>query len=120
MAVPIVQVGRSLIVTVPEALHDTAAVNLQGDILAAIKKTNASGVLIDVTALDVVDSFMGRLLVDTAAMARLLGARTALVGLQPEVAMTIVDLGLELPGLYTALDLEGGLQLLQHLDTERG
>jgi rsbT antagonist protein RsbS len=109
MDTSIIRIGDVLIVTLQEALHDTKAVQLQDDISEALSRTGASGLLIDVTVLDLVDSFMGRLLNGIAAIARLMGARTIISGIQPQVAITLVELGLRLQGVETVLDVEQGL-----------
>lgn len=110
--VPIVRLGDTLVVPVQQALHDRAALALQDDITNALSRTAAGGLLLDVSVIDIVDSFMGRMINDIAAMARLMGARTVLVGIQPAVAITLVELGMNLRGVLTALDVEQGLQLL--------
>jgi rsbT antagonist protein RsbS len=112
-AIPILKIEDFLIVTVQTELHDRHAVGLQIDILRELTRSHARGVLIDVTALDVVDSFLGRLIGETATMAQLMGARTCLVGLQPAVAITLVELGLDLVGVHTALNMEKGLAWLR-------
>jgi rsbT antagonist protein RsbS len=104
--------GNVLIVSIQQALHDRLALTLQDDITTALSRTGADGLLIDVSVIDIVDSFMGRMLNDIAAMALLMGARTALVGIQPAVAITLTELGLELRGIVTALDVEQGLARL--------
>ena len=109
----IIKVGQSLIVTVPEDLSDTEAMELQEAISARIETMNASGVLLDLASLETVDSFLGRLLGDIAMGARLLGAETVVAGMQPSVAITLVELGLELKGIRAALDAEQGLHYLQ-------
>jgi rsbT antagonist protein RsbS len=111
--VPIFRLGAILIVSVQQALHDRLALSLQDDITNALSRTGAEGLLIDVSVIDIVDSFMGRMLNDIAAMALLMGARTALVGIQPAVAITLTELGMELRGIVTALDVEQGLARLQ-------
>jgi rsbT antagonist protein RsbS len=111
--VPIIKVGSILIVTVIEELYDHDALVLQEDLNAALERTGAAGVLLDVSALETVDSFLGRLLNEIAMGARLLGARTVISGIQPAVAVTLVELGLELRGVRTALDTEKGLALLR-------
>lgn len=110
--VPIFRLGDTLVVAVQEALHDRLALALQEDITAALGRTGAAALLIDVSVIDVVDSFMGRMINDIAAMAQLMGARTALVGIQPAVAVTLTELGLELRGVVTALNVEQGLARL--------
>lgn len=111
--IPILKIEDILIVTVQTELHDRSAAGLQTDILRELARTRAKGVLIDVTALDMVDSFLGRLIGETATMARMMGARTCLVGLQPAVAITLVELGLDLVGVHTALNMEKGLAWLR-------
>lgn len=113
-AIPILKIEDFLIVTVQTELHNQHAVNLQEDILHELARTRAKGVLIDVTALDVVDSFLGRMIGETASMARMMGAKTCVVGLQPAVAITLVELGLELAGVHTALNMEKGLAWLRN------
>lgn len=113
--VPIIKLGASLIVTVQEALHDRAAMELQDDITTAIEHTGARGLLIDVSVLDVVDSFMGRMLGNIGTMASLMGAVTVIAGIQPAVAVTLTELGLELRGIHTVLNVEKGLALVQKL-----
>lgn len=110
--VPIFRLGNVLIVSIQQALHDRLALTLQDDITTALSHSGADGLLIDVSVIDIVDSFLGRMLNDIAAMALLMGARTALVGIQPAVAITLTELGLELRGIVTALDVEQGLARL--------
>lgn len=111
--IPILKIEDFLIVSVQTELHDRLAENLQYDIVSELGRTGARGVLIDVTALDIVDSFLGRLIGDTASMTRIMGAKTVLVGLQPAVAITLVELGFELAGVHTALNLERGMEWLR-------
>ena len=111
--VPIFRLGTTLIVAIQEALHDRLAMALQDDITIALSRTSAEGLLIDVSVIDIVDSFMGRMLNDIAAMAFLMGSRTALVGIQPAVAITLTELGMELRGIVTALNVEQGLARLE-------
>ncbi len=111
--VPILSIEGFLLVSVQMELHDEVAVGLRNEIMEQLARTNARGVLIDVTALDVVDSFLGRLIGDTANMTRVMGAQTVLVGLQPAVAITLVELGIELRGVHTALNVEKGLEWLR-------
>ena len=113
--VPIVRVGNTLIATVMEDLHDRDAMQLQEDIGAALEKTGARGVLLDISIVELIDSFLGRLLNDVAAGTRLLGAQAVIVGMQPQVAMTLVELGLELKGVRSALNADKGMALLQRL-----
>ncbi|HYN89733.1 MAG TPA: STAS domain-containing protein [Ardenticatenaceae bacterium] len=110
---PIIRIGDVLIVTALEAIDDTAAVELQERIGEQIEQTGARALIIDITILDVVDSFLGRMLNDIAMMARLMGAATVVVGIQPAVAITLVELGLELKGIRTALNVEQALRLVQ-------
>jgi rsbT antagonist protein RsbS len=111
--VPIIKVGQILIVTITEELYDRDAMVLQEDLNATLERTSAGGVLLDLSAVDTVDSFLGRLLNEIALGARLLGAQTVVAGIQPAVAMTLVELGLDLRGVSTALDSEKGLSLLR-------
>ena len=110
--IPILKIGRLLLVTIQVDMHDRLAMTLQDDLTARIVKDRAKGVLIDISALDIVDSFIGRMISNTAAMAKILDARTVLVGMQPAVAITLVELGLTLEGVRTALNIERGLALL--------
>jgi rsbT antagonist protein RsbS len=118
--IPILKLGESLLVTVQVELHDQLALTLQDDLTQAIAKHRARGVLIDISALDVVDSFIGRTLAHIAAMASVLDAATVLVGMQPAVAITLVELGLSLPGIRTALNVDKGIALLDTLMQEGG
>jgi len=111
--IPILKLGRLLLVTIQVDMHDRLAMQLQDDLTARIVKDRATGVLIDISALDIVDSFIGRMISHTAAMAKILDARTVLVGMQPAVAITLVELGLTLEGVATALNIERGLALLE-------
>ena len=113
--VPIVRLGETLIATVQEELRDGDALALQEELGMALERTGARGVLLDLSAVETVDSFLGRVLNDTAAELRLLGAVTVIVGLQPAVAVTLVELGLELSGVRTALNPEKGMRLLGRL-----
>jgi len=108
----LIKVGPTLIVTIPEDIGDEEAVALQENINEQIERTNASGLLVDITALETVDSFLGRLLNDIAVGGRLLGAETVVAGMRPAVAMTLIELGLQLKGVRTALDSERGLAML--------
>ncbi|ACL23660.1 MAG: anti-sigma factor antagonist [Chloroflexus sp.] len=118
LRIPILKIGDILIASIQVALHDASAVQFKDDLLQKIHDTRARGVIIDLTALDVVDSFIGRLIADIAAMAGLMGARVVLTGLQPAVAITLVELGLELPRVLTALNLEKGLAMMQRMTAE--
>jgi rsbT antagonist protein RsbS len=111
--VPIIQVDDVLIAAVQADLNDQDAVRLQDELTEALMQSNALGVLIDLTQVDLVDSFLGRLVNDVAVGARLLGARTVVVGIQPAVAITLVELGLELQGVHTALTAQKGLAYLR-------
>lgn len=113
--VPIVQVGAVLIATVLEDLHDRDALALQTELSERLERSGARGVLLDLSVVEIVDSFLGRLINDIAATARLLGAHTVVVGMQPAVAITLVELGLELPGVRTALNAERGRAILRRL-----
>lgn len=111
--IPILRIGRLLLVTIQVDMHDQLAMTLQNDLTERIVQDHATGVLIDISALDVVDSFIGRMISNTAAMARVLDADTVVVGMQPAVAITLVELGLSLAGVHTALNVERGMALLQ-------
>src|SRR4051812_2927694 len=110
--IPILKMGHLLLVTIQVDLHDRMALALQDDLTRRIVKARSRGVLIDISGLELVDSFIGRMLSDIAAMARVLDAETVVVGMRPAVAMTLVELGLELPGVRTALTVERGMELL--------
>ncbi|WP_426112540.1 STAS domain-containing protein [Massilia sp. PWRC2] len=110
--IPILRIGDLLLVTIQVDMHDRLALALQDDLTERIVSDEAKGVLIDISALDLVDSFIGRMISNTAAMARVLDAQTVLVGMQPAVAITLVELGLTLPGVKTALNVERGMLLL--------
>jgi rsbT antagonist protein RsbS len=110
--IPILRMGSNLIVTIQVDMHDRLAMTLQDDLTNRIVTDRAKGVLIDISGLDVVDSFIGRMISNTAAMASVLDARTVVVGMQPSVAITLVELGLTLTGVRTALNVERGMALL--------
>jgi rsbT antagonist protein RsbS len=113
--VPIIHLGDTLIATVQEDLRDADALSLLEELTGMLERHSASGVLLDLSVVDTVDSFLGRLIHDTARVTRLLGAHTVVVGLQPSVAVTLVELGLELREVRTALNSEKGLALLRGL-----
>jgi rsbT antagonist protein RsbS len=112
--IPILKMGDFLLVSIQVDMHDRLALTLQDDLTEQIVKTRARGVLIDISSLEIVDSFMGRMLGNIAAMASVLDANTVVVGMQPAVAITLVELGLSLKGVRTALNVEKGMALLQH------
>jgi len=111
--IPILRMGRCLLVTIQVDMHDQLAMTLQNDLAEAISKHGSKGLLIDISALEIVDSFIGRMIANTAAMSRVLDADTVVVGMQPAVAITLVELGLSLPGIHMALDVERGIALLE-------
>src|ERR1700689_1878368 len=111
--IPILRMGEFLLVTIQVDMHDQLALRLQDDLTRAIEKKGAKGVLNDISALEMVDSFIGRMIADISSMARVLDAKTVLVGMQPAVAITLVELGLSLPGVATALNVERGMILLR-------
>ena len=110
--IPILKMGQLLLVTIQVDMHDRLAMTLQDDLTNRIVKDRAKGVLIDISALDLVDSFIGRMINNIAAMAKILDADTVLVGMQPAVAITLVELGLTLEGVKTALNVERGMIML--------
>ena len=111
--IPILKLGDFLLVTVQVDMHDRLAMNLQDDLTEKIVATHARGVLIDISALDIVDSFIGRMLGNIAAMSGILDAKTVVVGMRPAVAITLVELGMSLPGVRTALNVDKGMALLR-------
>jgi rsbT antagonist protein RsbS len=111
--IPILKMGEFLLVTIQVDMHDRLAMTLQDDLTSQIVKHKARGVLIDISALEMVDSFIGRMLGGIAGMARLLDAQTVVVGMQPSVAITLVELGLSMQGIRTALDVEKGMTALE-------
>jgi len=111
--IPILRMGEFLLVSIQVDLHDQLALQLQDDLTRAIQRHTARGVLIDISALEVVDSFIGRMISDISGMGRILGARTVLVGMRPAVAITLVELGLSLAGVETALTVERGMDRLR-------
>jgi len=116
--IPILQMGRCLLVTIQVDLQDQTALALQDDLSAKIEATGATGVLIDISALEIVDSFIGRMLASISGIARVLDATTVVVGMQPAVAITLVELGLSLDGVRTALNVERGMRLLTESQPE--
>lgn len=111
--IPILQIGNFLLVTIQVDMHDRLALTLQDELTNRITQTHAHGVLIDISGLEIVDSFIGRVLGNIAKMARVLDAETVVVGMQPAVAITLVELGLSLTGIRTALNVEKGMALLR-------
>jgi rsbT antagonist protein RsbS len=111
--IPILRMGDFLLVTIQVDMHDRLAIGLQDDLTRTISATAARGVLIDISSLEMVDSFIGRMLANIAAMSRVLDAETVVVGMQPAVAITLVELGLPLPGIRTALNVDSGMELLR-------
>lgn len=110
--IPILRMGHFLLVTIQVDLYDQLAENLESDLVHMVKKTQAKGVLIDVSAVSIIDSFMGRILGNIATMSKIMDAETVVVGMQPAVAITLVELGLPLKGVYSALNVERGMKLL--------
>ena len=110
--IPILRMGGFLLVTIQVDMHDQLAMTLQDDLTNRIAEVGAKGVLIDISSLEIVDSFIGRTLANIASMARVLDAETVVVGMQPAVAITLVELGMSLPGIHTALNVESGMQFL--------
>jgi rsbT antagonist protein RsbS len=118
--IPILQMGKFLLVTIQVDMHDRLALTLQDDLTNKIVKSGARGVLIDISSLEVVDSFIGRMIGNIASMSRVLDAQTVVVGMQPAVAITLVELGLSLVGVRTALNVERGMVMLQkQMEDER-
>ena len=118
--IPILKMGAFLLVTIQVDMHDRLALTLQDDLTAQIVQHKAHGVLIDISSLDMVDSFIGRMLGSIAGMARLLDATTVVVGMQPSVAITLVELGLSMKGIRTALDVEKGMTALRETVLDAG
>ena len=111
--IPILQIEEFLLTSIQVPLHDKLALQFQQDLLQTIEQTRAKGLLIDITAIDVVDSFITRILVEIAKMASLMGVKTVIVGLRPEISITLVEFGVEFNGIETALNLEKGLEMLR-------
>jgi rsbT antagonist protein RsbS len=116
--IPILKLRDLLLVTIQVDMHDRLALQLQEELTTRISETGARGVLIDISSLDIVDSFIGRMIANIAAMARVLDAQTVVVGMQPAVAITLVELGLTLPGVRTALNVDRGMSLLERAADE--
>ncbi len=116
--IPILKLRDLLLVTIQVDMHDRLALQLQEELTTRISETGARGVLIDISSLDIVDSFIGRMIANIAAMARVLDAQTVVVGMQPAVAITLVELGLTLPGVRTALNVDRGMSLLERASDE--
>jgi rsbT antagonist protein RsbS len=110
--IPILRMGKFLLVTIQVDLYDRLAESLETDLVNMVKKTNAQGVLIDISAVSIIDSFMGRIIGNIATMSKIMDAETVVVGMQPAVAITLVELGLPLKGVYSALSVERGMELL--------
>ena len=111
--IPILRMGDLLLVTIQVDMHDRLARTLQDDLTEKIERTGAKGVLIDISALEMVDSFIGRMIANISAISAILDAKTVVVGMQPDVAITLVELGLSLPGVQTALNVELGMERLR-------
>ncbi len=111
--IPILRMGPFLLVTIQVDLYDRLALNLEADLVQMVSKTQARGVLIDISAVSIVDSFMGRIIGNIGSMSKIMDAETVVVGMQPAVAITLVELGLELKGVSTALNVEKGMELLR-------
>src|SRR3954463_14164343 len=119
--IPILRMGEFLLVNIQVDMHDQLALKLQDDLANAIQKNATRGVLIDISSLEMVDSFIGRMVADISGIGKILGAETILVGMQPAVAITLVELGLSLPGVATALNVERGMALLRRkIDADGG
>ena len=111
--IPVLRMGPLLLITIQVDMHDKLAMQLQEDVTNKISEWGSTGVLIDISSLEIVDSFIGRMMANIAAMSRVLGADTVVVGMQPAVAITLVELGMSLPGVRTALSVEAGMELLR-------
>lgn len=117
--IPILRMGDLLLVTIQVDLYDRLAESLEADLVMMIKKTDARGVLIDISAVSIIDSFMGRIIGNIAMMSKIMDAETVVVGMQPAVAITLVELGLPLRGVLTALNVEKGMELLKNKITSK-
>lgn len=113
--IPILKMGKFLLVTIQVDLYDKLALTLEADLIQMVNKTSARGVLIDISAVAIVDSFMGRIMGNIAQMSKILDAETVVVGMQPAVAITLIELGLPLKGVHTALDIDMGMTLLRSI-----
>ena len=113
--IPILKLGQFLLVTIQVDLYDRLALTLESDLVQMVNKTGARGVLIDIAAGEIVDSFMGRIIGNIASMSKILDAQTVVVGMQPAVAITLIELGLPLQGVHTALNVDRGMALLQSM-----
>ncbi|MDB5118922.1 MAG: Sulfate transporter/antisigma-factor antagonist [Sphingobacteriales bacterium] len=118
--IPILRMGHFLLVTIQVDLYDRLALNLEADLVQMVSKTSAQGVLIDISAVSIVDSFMGRIIGNIASMCKIMDAHTVVVGMQPAVAITLIELGLPLKGVYTALDVQKGMNLLTSMIGSQG
>lgn len=118
--IPILRMGSFLLVTIQVDLYDRLALTLEADLVQMVNKTSAKGVLIDISAVSIVDSFMGRILGNIASMSKILDAETVVVGMQPAVAITLIELGLPLKGVHTALNVEKGMVLLRSMIDDFG
>jgi rsbT antagonist protein RsbS len=117
--IPILKLGKCLMISIQVDLHDRMALALQDELTNKIVQTGAKGVLIDISALEIVDSFIGRVLGTIASIAKLLGAHTVLVGMRPAIAITMLELGVRLEKMHTALNIEDGMELLEKLQSTR-
>jgi len=118
--IPILRIGKLLLVSIQIDMHDEVALRLQDDLTSAITRYNAKGVLIDISAVEMVDSFIARIIGNLSSMSRILDATTVVVGMQPAVAITLVELGVSMEGVKTALNVERGMEMLQKLIAEEG
>jgi rsbT antagonist protein RsbS len=118
--IPILKLGNLLLVTIQVDMHDRLAIALQDDLTKKLAESRSTGVIIDISSLEMVDSFIGRMLSNIAGMSKLLGAETVVAGMQPSVAITLVELGLSLKGVRTALTFERGMELLQESERQMG